>query len=59
MLVTAAAGIAANTSIVRCNARAGVLTGATLSQNSNALLPLQILRSSPEVKFDGLRSSTA
>jgi len=43
MLVTAAAGIAANTSIVGVTHGQGVLTGATLSQNSNALInPLQI-----------------
>jgi len=59
MLVTAAAGIAANTSIVGVTHGQGVLTGATLSQNSNALITAANLTFSPEVKFDGLRSSTA
>jgi len=59
MLVTAAAGIAAATSIVGVTHGQGVLTGATLSQNSTALITAANLTFSPEVKFDGLRSSTA
>ena len=58
MLVTAAAGIAAATSIVGVTHGQGVLTGATLSQNSTALITAANLTFSPEVKFDGLRSAT-
>lgn len=58
MLVTAAAGIAAATSIIGVTHGQGVLTGATLSQNSTALITAANLTFSPEVKFDGLRSST-